>query len=317
MSEALSRPIHLIWDDDGSPDGVIALLYFLKHPEVCVEAITVSYGQAHTAAFAELLPAMLARLNRSGIPVAVGREQPLEGTNTFPEPWRVPTDTFWGVKLPEETEPLHALPAAKLLLKVLGDSADPVTLFISGAHTNLAEVLRMDPGIRRKIAGVHVMGGALYVEGNIEKEWPQIPNQVAEWNIWADPLAASEVFSAGLPLHLTPLDATDQVRWNREDVDLWEKSGTPEGVLAAEILRWMLDEFKNEDVYLWDLLTAVHVTDPALCRVEKLHVQVNTQPGNEQGRTVLLSSRPPNVKAYLEPQAGAIKRRVTQVFDWV
>lgn len=45
IAETPGRPlIPFIWDDDGSPDGVIALLYLLRHPEVNVKAITVSCG---------------------------------------------------------------------------------------------------------------------------------------------------------------------------------------------------------------------------------------------------------------------------------
>jgi len=322
MNDAPISPIHLIWDDDGSPDGIIALLYFLRHPGVKVEAITVSYGQAHTRVFAALLPRMLARLGIGDIPVTVGRDRPLQGDNTFPEPWRIPTDDFWGINLPVTSvgrgAGLHPLPAAELIVKVLTESDMPMTLFVTGAHTNLAEALRLEPAIREKIAAVHVMGGALYVPGNIAAEWPEIPNQVAEWNLWSDPIAASEVFSAGLPLHLTPLDATDRVTWTREDLEAWLASGSQEGLLAAEILDWMLDhfeaDFKAEGVYLWDLLTAVHTTDPDLCQKEKIHVQVVTQPGDHEGRTVVVPNRPANVVAYLEPQSAAVKSLVTEIF---
>jgi purine nucleosidase/pyrimidine-specific ribonucleoside hydrolase len=315
MKNKLSSPMHLIWDDDGSPDGVIALLYFLHHPNVIVDAITVSYGQAHTKIFASLLPRMLARLGIEGIPVAAGRDHPLAGDNAFPEPWRIPTDRFWEIALPNTGEPLHPLPAAEFIIKIFKESIDPVTLFITGAHTNLAEALRLEPDIRRNITAVHVMGGALYVEGNIEKEWPEIHNKVAEWNIWSDPMAAKEVFEAGLPIHLTPLDATDQVIWTRDDADAWKASGSPEGVMAAEILSWMLDRFNTEGGYLWDLLTAVHTTDPDLCETENVHVQIETELGDEEGRTVVIGDQPPNLIASLAPQKSAVKKQVIQVFE--
>ena len=72
-----------------------------------------------------------------------------------------------------------------------------------------------------------MMGGSIYVPGNIESDWPEIHNSVAEWNIWVDPLAANEVFASGLPLHLVPLDATDQVTWTEADARAWKRSGQP------------------------------------------------------------------------------------------
>jgi hypothetical protein len=46
-SPAYGEPVPVIWDDDGSADGVVALLYLLKHPGYDVKAATVSYGIAH------------------------------------------------------------------------------------------------------------------------------------------------------------------------------------------------------------------------------------------------------------------------------
>jgi purine nucleosidase/pyrimidine-specific ribonucleoside hydrolase len=307
---------HLIWDADGSPDSVIALLYFLRNPNIVVDAVTVSCGQAHPEIFAPKMAGMLAKLGRSDIPVAAGRATPLKGDNTFPEPWRIPTDEFWGIDLPEAGDSVHALPAAELIVDVLNASTDPVTLFLSGTHTNLAQALRLDPGIKNKIASLHVMGGALYVPGNIEPEWPEIHNKVAEWNIWVDSVAASMVFSSGLPMHLAPLDATNQVIWTDSDAGTWAAFRTTEGKLATEILRWMLHRLRDvfpDGVYLWDLLAAVDAIDPNLCQHEQVHIRVVTEAGDEEGHTVIVPDLPANTTAILKPNVDEIKRHVAQM----
>lgn len=313
-----SQTTQLIWDADGSPDSIIALLYFLKHPDINVESITVSCGQAYPETCATNLTRMMSRLGRSGIPIASGRSTPLEGDNTFPEPWRDPTRDFWGIQLPAAHESAHTLPAAELIVKILKKSSSPVTVFVSGTHTNLAQALRLDSQIIAKIATVHTMGGALYVPGNIESEWPDIPNKVAEWNIYVDSVAASEVFNAGLPIHLTPLDATNQVIWTTDDLDQWRTFGTPEGNLAAEILSWMigyLRELFPGGVYLWDLLAAIHLTDPEVCQAEQRHIQILTEPGVEQGRTVVISDQAPNATVCLTPRTDQVKQRVAQILS--
>jgi pyrimidine-specific ribonucleoside hydrolase len=306
---------HLIWDADGSPDSVIALLYFLQNPNINVDALAVSCGLAHPDIYTANLLRMFARLGRKVIPVAAGRTTPLKGNNAFPEPWRDAVNRFLGLDLPETDESAHPLPAADLIVEVLNASPGPVTVFLSGTHTNLAEVLRLDPNIKNKIASVQVMGGALYVPGNIEREWPEIHNSVAEWNIWVDPVAASEVFNAGLSMYLTPLDATNQVVWTSDDADTWEASGTPEGKLAAEILRWYLHNLHDmypEGVYIWDLLAAVNATHPELCQREQVHIQVVTGSGDEEGRTVVVRDQPANATAYLTPKVDEIKHLVAQ-----
>ncbi|MCJ7626592.1 MAG: nucleoside hydrolase [Anaerolineaceae bacterium] len=311
--DTISQPnLHIIWDADGSPDSVIALLYFLQNPTISVDAITVSCGQAHPDIFAVKLVRMLARLGRKDIPVAAGRAIPFMGNNAFPDPWRKLTDEFWGIDLPEADEPVHTLPASDLIIDVLNKSSNPVTLFVSGTHTNLAEVLRLGSYIIDKIASVHVMGGALYVPGNIKSDWPEFHNTVSEWNIWVDPIAASEVFNAGLDMHLTPLDATNQVTWTSHDADTWDAFGTPEGILAAEILRFFLEYSNPDGVYLWDLLAAANTTNPDLCQHEWVHIRVVTDSGDEEGRTVVVSDQPENTSAFLIPQEDEIKQLVAQ-----
>ena len=311
-------PSRLIWDADGSPDSVIALLYFLKHPKISVEAITTSCGQGYPHTCASNLTRMMNRLDRSGIPIAAGRSTPLHGVNTFPRPWRDPTRDFWGVELPEAAESLNSLQAAELIIKVLNESPSPVTVFVSGPHTNLAQALRLDPQITAKISAVHIMGGALYVPGNIESEWPAIHNKVAEWNIYVDSIAASEVFNAGLPIHLTPLDATNLVTWTKHDEEKWNSFGTPEADIAAEILSWMVDSMRElfpDGVYLWDVLTAVNATDPTLSQKEPHHIQVFTDPGEEQGRTVVVTDQSPNTTVCLTPRAELVKQTVELILS--
>ncbi len=201
-------PIPVIVDDDGSPDGTVALLYFLRTPLFDVKAVTISCGEAHPELFAPHLQRLLAGLGRTDIPVGIGRPTPLKGNNAFPDPWRQASDDFWSITLPEAPPSRDLAPAAELIVETLRSSTQPVMVFVSGSHTNLAEALRLDPGIVKHVRDVYVMGGSIRVPGNIESDWPAIHNKVAEWNIWVDPTAADEVFASGLPLHLMPLDAT-------------------------------------------------------------------------------------------------------------
>ena len=80
--------IPVIVDDDGSPDGMVALLYFLRNPLFDVRAVTISCGEAHPALFASHVLRLLAGLGRVDIPVGTGRDTPLAGNNVFPGPWR-------------------------------------------------------------------------------------------------------------------------------------------------------------------------------------------------------------------------------------
>ena len=302
-------PIPIIVDDDGSPDGVIALLYFLSNPLYDVRAITISNGEAHPDLFAPQMIKFLTELGRADIPVGAGRASPLEGSNAFPDPWRQASDDFWELTLAQTSIPSEPHQAAELIVETLTNSISPMMIFVSGTHTNLAEALRLDPSIREHITGVYVMGGSIYVPGNIESDWPSIHNRVAEWNIWVDPIAADEVFGSGLPLHLIPLDATNQITWTEADALSWTDSATSQGVYAADILRWMLRSWSTDNAYLWDLAAAVVMTDQRLCPEVPLAIDVVVEAGSELGRTVV-GDGTANTLVCLEPDTAQIKLSV-------
>jgi inosine-uridine nucleoside N-ribohydrolase len=299
-------PIPVIVDDDGSPDGMVALLYFLNNPNFDVRAVTISCGEAHPELFAPHILQLLAGLGRADIPVGAGRATPLEGNNAFPDPWRQASDDFWGIAYPKGTVLAEPIPAAELIVETINNTTQPVLVFVSGTHTNLAEALRLDPGIVEHIRDVYIMGGSIHIPGNIKSDWPAIDNNVAEWNIWVDPVAADEVFTSGLPLHLIPLDATNQVTWTQSDARAWAASGTPEGALAEKLLNWMLDSWSSKGVYIWDLVAAVSSTEPALCPEVSLAVDILVAPGPEQGQ-IVITSQSPNVSVCLDPDPEQIK----------
>lgn len=303
---ASAQPI--IVDDDGSPDGLLALLYFLSDPSFDVRAVTVSCGEAHPEVFAKHLQQILACLGRSDIPVGVGRAAPLAGSNAFPDPWRQASDDLWGIKIPQSPLSTSPQPAADLIVKTLSASSRPVTVFVSGNHTNLAEALRLNPAIRQNIRAVNIMGGSIYVSGNIKSDWPSIDNSAAEWNIWVDPVAASEVFKSGLPLHLVPLDATNRVLWTSTDAASWAAGGSPRATLATVTLEALLRAWSPSGIYIWDLVAAISTAEPGLCPETPLALQVVTDAGPEQGRTAVIAGAP-NAAACLKPDADKIRSR--------
>jgi len=155
------------------------------------------------------------------------------------------------------------------------------------------------------------MGGSIHAPGNIKSAWPQIDNRAAEWNIWVDPLAAQEVFSAGPTVYVTPLDATDKIDWTEADADAWD-AGSPAGALAADLLEARLRAWGTDSLYIWDLVAAANTADARFCPEVPLAVAVNLAPGPEQGR-LMVTSGPPNAVACLEPDTGQIKASAAAV----
>jgi purine nucleosidase/pyrimidine-specific ribonucleoside hydrolase len=163
-------PTPLIFDDDGSQDGMTALAYMLANPKFDIQAITIAQGIARPEIFVDNLERMLGRLDVTGIPIGVGRPDPLAGNNVFPDFIRDGADTFWApfVTLPETAPSLEKRPAAELIVETIQQSPEPVAILATGPLTNIAEALRLDPTIIDNIAVIEIMGGAVFVPGNWE-----------------------------------------------------------------------------------------------------------------------------------------------------
>jgi len=314
QSESQSPKIPIIVDDDGSMDGVVAMLYFLAHPDYDVIALTSSYGIGRPAIFAEHLSRLLAQVKQRNVSVAAGSELPLAGSNAFPDDWRDFSDRFFGFPLPAKREPVSTLSAPELMVELINASPEPVAVFVSGAHTSLAQALRIDGGIKDNIRWVGVMGGALFVKGNIAGDAASLgyTNETAEWNIWVDTLAASEVFSSGLPIYLTALDATNQVTWDSEFSRRWEDSKDPAARLAGEMVTRM--NGSGASAYVWDLTAALFVAHPDLCKSETFRVEVVTNPGPDEGRTVAVQDPNGSVIACLNPDVPDFHAKAEEVF---
>lgn len=306
------QSIPLIFDDDGSQDGMTALAYMLANPKFDVKAITIANGIARPDIFDENIKRMLGRLGDTDIPVGVGRSTPLSGNNEFPDFIRDGSDTFWFpfVDLPAEVPDIESQSAVDLIIDTVNNSPEPVAILATGPLTNIAEALRQDPSIIDNISVLQIMGGAVFVEGNLPvlPDPPFSTNTTAEFNIWVDPVAAQEVFDAGqrgLNIQLTPLDATNQIEFDRDDYQEWLETGTPESEIAAEFLDYALTVIQsdNDPNPVWDLVAAKNLSEPDFSPETPLHIDVDTEsdPGATQGQTVAVPNLPPNVLVSLDP----------------
>ncbi len=302
----------ILFDDDGSPDGTSALLFLLSEPRADVRAVSVSYGEAHPQVYVQHLGWMLERYGYGDVPLGAGQDAPLEGDNSFPDHVRESSDGFWGLDSGSGEQLYPVQDSAELMVTTIMESDKPVILFVSGSLTNLANALRLDESIRENIEVVFIMGGAGYVPGNISGLLPETENSVAEWNIYVDPLAASEVFASGLNLYLIPLDATNQVNLTRQDINAWQKGGSiPD--FAAEIYNSLMGRWGVDRIEMWDLMTAEIMMNPHHCAFTPLRLEVVTAEGDTQGQTRVVEGEA-NVNVCLEPDGNAIKQMLDKVF---
>lgn len=328
MTSNNTKPTPLIIDDDGSQDGMTALAYMLANPQFDVEAITISQGIARPEIFADNVLKMLDRLGDLDVPVGVGQSEPLAGDNEFPDFIRDASDNFWSpfISLPESTPNIPTEDAVDLIIETIQTSPEPVAILATGPLTNIAAALRRDPTLIENIEVVQIMGGAVFTEGNLPvlPEPPFSTNTVAEFNIWIDPVAAQEVFEAGeagLKIQLTPLDATNQIEFDRQDYQAWLDTGMPESTISAEFLDYALEVIQsdNDPNPVWDLVAAIDLSEPEFSPETPLHIDIDTEsaPGDTQGETIAVPGLPPNTLVSLDPSFENLDFTAAEVFSYL
>ena len=301
-------------DDDGSPDGTSALFYLLLKSNVEVEAAAISYGEAHPPVYIQFIGRMLDHFGFPKILLGAGMDGSLSGNEGFPEWLRQSAGNFWGWPVPNGNKTYPTQSEADLIISVVKQSPQPVTLFFSGPVTNLALALRKVPEIRSNISALYMMAGAVYVQGNVHDFYPDSKNIYADWNPYSDPQAYKEVFESGIKMYLVPLDATNQVQIDKSDTAQWRKGGMIAN-FDADIYDGLISSTGKSKFYIWDLMASEIMANPALCQFKPLHLDVVTEATDHFGQLVVAPDMEPNINVCLNPNVSGIKQELIDTFS--
>lgn len=193
----------IIIDCDPGVDDAIAILLALASPKLDVRAITTVCGNVPLSSTSRNALQILELADRTDIPVFAGCYRPL-----VVEPIH---GQFHGVGGLGKTElpppqtslaPGHAVDFLIQALQTALAEGRAITLCTLGPMTNVGVLLRMRPDLAPAIARIVAMGGAYREAGN--------RSMTSEFNMLADPHAASIVFSSDIPITSISLDATHQ-----------------------------------------------------------------------------------------------------------
>ncbi len=284
----------VIIDTDMAPDDWLAILYLLQRQDVDVKAITISgTGEAHCDPGVRNAMDLVMLAGRPEIPVACGRETPLQGDHTFPEDWRKSVDEMLGLVLLENPNPAVDTTAVALLTHIVQSSSTPIKLLAIGPLTNVAEALESDPAFAQNLHSLTVMGGAVEVPGNVGSS-SDIKNEVAEWNIYIDPHAAAIVFNSGVPITLVPLDATDFVTVTTDFYQRQMKERiTPSAEFVYRVFMKKDPWIRVGEFHFWDPLAAAILTDESQASYQELSLKVIEEEGPASGQTLMSAEGQP------------------------
>ncbi len=186
-----------------------------------------------------------------------------------------------GAALPEPARPVDSDDAAAFIVDACRDRPDTWIVAV-GPLTNVALALRRAPDLVDSIAGISIMGGGTF--GN--------RTAVGEFNIWADPEAASIVFAYGGQLVMAGLDVTHQFLATPERI---ERVGAVGGRLAstlAQLLTFFSASYRaRHDAIagapMHDVLAVLALAEPALFERHRRHVAIETAGQLTRGMTVI------------------------------
>ena len=271
--------VNLLLDCDPGLDDALALL--LAHGDANIELVAVTTVGGNVGVDKTTKNALELReyLGFETVPVAAGAAEPLVGEVQSAE--HVHGEAGLGdVILPGATLPASETDAVDLIIETLQASQGEIHLVATGPLTNIALALRKEPRITAWAASFTIMGGS-YTRGNA--------TPAAEFNIYADPEAAAEVFAAAWSVVMVGLDLTLQAIVD-EDI---EKRMLALGTLGSALVQPLATFWTNplDDEWdgqaLHDVCAVAYVARPDLFTVRPARVEVEVSGEFTRGMTVV------------------------------
>lgn len=214
--------------DPGVDDAVALLLAFASQDLIELLGITTVAGNVDIVQTTRNACVVRELAQRIEVPIAAGAQRPLQR-----EP--IAASHFHGATGLGDltfTSPRHGpvTESAQDFLKSILYRAAPrsISWVITGPMTNVASLISSEPTLLAAIKEFVVMGGARSEGGNITAS--------AEYNIFADPHAAREIFAVGLPVQVFGLDVTHQLRATPARIQRLRATGSLPASTAAQLL---------------------------------------------------------------------------------
>ncbi|MGC6454683.1 MAG: nucleoside hydrolase [Candidatus Puniceispirillaceae bacterium] len=290
----MATPQKLIIDTDPGQDDAVAILLALASPEIALLGITAVAGNVPLSLTEVNARKICDLAGRHDVPVFAGADRPLARDLVTAEHVHGRTGLD-GPDLPPPVTPLQDRHAVDFIIDTIrNEAAGSVTLAPVGPLTNIALALRKAPDIAPRIQRIVMMGGGCFEGGNI--------TPAAEFNIYVDPEAAREVFAAGIPITMMPLDVTHKAMTTARRIEAIRATGTRTAIAVAEMLeffeRFDEEKYGSDGGPLHDPCTVAWMLRPGLFAGRHCNVEIETESKLTKGMTVIdwwqVSGRPHN-----------------------
>jgi purine nucleosidase len=269
----------LILDCDPGLDDALALLLAHGDPNIELVAVTTVGGNVGVEKTTRNALELREYLGFTDVPVAAGAGEPLRGSVKNAEHVHG-KGGLGSVRLPAATGAASESHAVDLIIERLGAEPGEIHLVATGPLTNIALALRKEPRIVEWAASFTIMGGS-YTRGNA--------TPAAEFNIYADPDAASEVFGAGWTVAMVGLDLTLQAIVDDGIVGRMQQLGRLGVELVAPLATFWTNPLDDDwdGQALHDVCAVAFVARPDLFVSKPARVEVELSGQYTTGMTVV------------------------------
>ena len=270
----------VIIDCDPGVDDAVAILLAKQLPELDVRAITAVAGNVEVEKTYANAHKIL-HVAKWDVPVFMGAAKPLIGAQITAAGIHG-VDGLGGLDVPGTVIPPAPQEAAwDAIYREAVAAKGELVLIAVGPLTNLAIAFGKYRALPELIKRIVIMGGAATL-GNT--------TPAAEFNIYADPEAASVVFRSGVPIVMMGLDLTNQTICTPDIITRMEALGNRAGKLFGDIMRFTMETQRIHNGLeagpVHDVTCVAYLIAPEIFTVRGMYTEVDIEHGPSYGRTV-------------------------------
>lgn len=264
---------NIIIDCDPGHDDAVALVLAARAAGLALMGVTVVAGNSGLANTVRNALNILAFAGAKDVPVYAGCGKPLERELLNQSGERIHgKDGLGDYRFDAEAERPQEKNAVDYLAETLNAAKEKVTLVCLGPLTNIAAAFRQCPECRRNVECLVIMGGAVYVPGNV--------TPAAEFNFYVDPEAAEIVMSSGCKIYLHPLDVTMRALFGKEEIEALRCSTSRLAQFVGSLLALYAGTYERELGFyacpVHDALCIGVLVEPTLVEYENTAIGVLT-----------------------------------------
>ncbi len=277
----------IIIDCDPGQDDAIALLLATRADNIKILGVTTVEGNCSLRLTTKNALQVLNFAGVFDIPVYPGCDNP----NQFGKDPQQEEIGLGGVSLPASSQRAQDKHAVDYLIEELLANEDKINIVALGPLTNIALALEKAPEIKAKIQSLIIMGGAIFVPGNI--------TSTAEFNIYLDPSAAQRVFQSGCDIYLNTLDISMKAVFTVADIQNLARKSDKISKFVAQLLDKYsyahVDYFGFPACPVHDALCVAALIDERLISYKKVYCDISLVEDETLGAVVVDTQRRPNV----------------------